>query len=90
MKKYKVNCQIICANSVSDAIDAAKRMMKDDVTDNQIQYIRERGKDIAVFADALKKLQRGEKVTGYASAKDVADEIVTFAKGIIEVCGRIK
>ena len=90
MKKYKINGQIVHANSVSDAIDVVKRTMKDDVTDNQIQYIRERGKDIAVFADALKKLQNGEKVTGYTSLKDVTDEIVTFAKGIIDVCGRIK
>lgn len=64
--------------------------VKDNVTDNQIRYIRERAKDIVVFTDALKKLQSGGKVTGYADIKDVTDEIITFANGIIDVCRAIR
>lgn len=64
--------------------------VKDNVTDNQIRYIRERAKDIVVFTDALKKLQSGGKVTGYADIKDVTDEIITFANAIIDVCRAIR
>lgn len=105
MKTFKVKSDgkvyTVKANDAEHAIKLVKTAgnvtkknlednVKDAATDDQIRYIHERGKDIATFADSLKTLQSGGKVRGYNSSKELADEIITFAKGIIDVCSRIK
>ena len=72
-----------------DDCGGAGEEITDAASQSQVQLLKSHAKSIEVFANCLNDLANGKTVRGYATTKDVVDEIRTFARNIEQLCNRI-